>query len=132
MSMKIRDGAGTGAPDGGTVGKWALRQILYKHVPRDLIDRPKAGFAIPIGQWLRGPLRPWAEELLSESRLRAEGYLNPGPVREAWAQHLSGRYDWTVRLWTVLMFQAWVEEERASREAVKDEGADAPQAEGAR
>jgi asparagine synthetase B (glutamine-hydrolysing) len=79
-------GAGTGAPDGGTVGKWALRQILHKHVPRELIDRPKAGFAIPIGQWLRGPLRPWAEELLSESRLRAEGYLNPGPVREAWAE----------------------------------------------
>ena len=86
-----------------------MRQLLYRHVPRDLIERPKAGFAIPVGQWLRGPLREWAEGLLSESRLQSEGYLEPGPVREAWRQHLSGRYDWTARLWGVLMFQAWVE-----------------------
>ena len=111
MSMKIRDGT----------GKWALRQLLYRHVPRDLIERPKAGFAIPVGQWLRGPLREWAEGLLSESRLQSEGYLEPGPVREAWRQHLSGRYDWTSRLLGVLMFQAWVGEVGSERRVPDDE-----------
>lgn len=99
MHMKIRGG----------VGKWALRQALYQHVPRELIERPKAGFAIPVGQWLRGPLRGWAEELLDERRLRHEGYFEPSPIRTTWQQHLSGRYDWTPRLWAVLMFQAWLE-----------------------
>ena len=99
MEMKIR----------GNVGKWALRQVLYQHVPRELIERPKAGFAIPVGQWLRGPLRDWAEELLDETRLQREGYLAPGPIRATWQEHLSGRYDWTPRLWAVLMFQAWLE-----------------------
>jgi asparagine synthase (glutamine-hydrolysing) len=102
MHMKIRD----------NVGKWALRQVLYRHVPQVLIERPKAGFAIPVGQWLRGPLRAWAEALLDEDRLRREAYLDPKPVRAAWRQHLSGRYDWTPRLWSVLMFQAWLEENR--------------------
>lgn len=99
LSMKIRAGQ----------GKWALRQLLYKYVPRELIERPKAGFAIPVGQWLRGPLREWAEALLDERRLEQEGYLNPLPIRLAWQQHLSGKFDWTTRLWTVLMFQAWLE-----------------------
>ena len=99
LSMKIRAGQ----------GKWALRQLLYKYVPRELIERPKAGFAIPVGQWLRGPLRGWAEALLDERRLEQEGYLNPLPIRLAWQQHLSGKFDWTTRLWTVLMFQAWLE-----------------------
>lgn len=98
LHMKIR----------GNQGKWALRQVLYKYVPRELIERPKAGFAIPVGEWLRGPLREWAESLLDERRLALEGYLNPAPVRALWAQHLSGRYDWTARLWCVLMFQAWL------------------------
>ncbi|NTU72777.1 asparagine synthase (glutamine-hydrolyzing) [Candidatus Roizmanbacteria bacterium] len=102
LNMKIRDG----------VGKWALRQVLYNYVPRELIERPKAGFSIPVGQWLRGPLRDWAEALLDAKRLEKEGYLNPAPIREIWLQHLSGRYDWTVRLWSVLMFQAWLEENR--------------------
>jgi asparagine synthase (glutamine-hydrolysing) len=99
LHMKIRNGQ----------GKWALRQVLYKYVPRELIERPKAGFAIPVGEWLRGPLREWAEALLDERRLAREGYLNPAPIRAVWAQHLSGRYDWTLRLWCVLMFQAWLE-----------------------
>jgi asparagine synthase (glutamine-hydrolysing) len=102
LNMKIRGGE----------GKWALRQVLYKYVPRELIERPKAGFGIPVGQWLRGPLRDWAEALLDEQRLEREGYLNPAPIREIWKQHLSGRYDWTVRLWTVLMFQAWLENQK--------------------
>ena len=93
----------------GNEGKWALRQVLYKHVPRNLIERPKAGFGIPVGQWLRGPLRPWAEGLLDEKRLTLEGYFYPKPVRTKWADHLSGKRDNTASLWAVLMFQAWLE-----------------------
>ncbi len=93
----------------GNTGKWVLRQVLYKHVPRELIDRPKAGFAIPVGQWLRGPLRDWAETLLDESRLMREGYLHPAPIRHAWQQHLAG-HDNTTKLWPVLMWQAWLEQ----------------------
>lgn len=87
-------------------GKWALRQVLRRHVPEALVDRPKAGFAIPVGEWLRGPLRDWAESLLSEPALR-EGWLEPGPVRRAWAQHVGGRANMEPALWTVLMWQAW-------------------------
>ena len=97
--MKIRDGQ----------GKWALRQILYRHVPRDLIERPKTGFGIPVGDWLRGPLRDWADDLLSEESLRRDGLIDPAPVRQAWAEHLSGRRDWTHRLWIILMLMAWRE-----------------------
>ena len=100
LSMKIR----------GNTGKWILRQVLYRYVPRALVERPKAGFAIPVGQWMRGPLRPWAEALLDEARLRREGYLDSVPIRAAWAQHLSGARDWTPRLWAVLMFQSWLEQ----------------------
>ena len=100
LHMKIRSGT----------SKWALRQILYKYVPRDLIDRPKAGFAIPIGHWLRGPLCSWADQLLHPDRLKHEGYLRPEPISHLWQQHLSGRYDHTTKLWTVLMWQAWLEQ----------------------
>jgi asparagine synthase (glutamine-hydrolysing) len=99
LHMKIRKG----------VSKWALRQVLYKRAPKKLIERPKAGFAIPVGQWLRGPLRGWAEALLNPSRLKAEGYFYPEPITKVWKEHLSGNHDHTPKLWSVLMFQAWLE-----------------------
>lgn len=99
VSMKIRGGA----------GKWALRQILYRHVPRELIERPKLGFFLPVGEWLRGPLRDWAETLLDPARLAEEGLLRPEPIGKMWEEHLSGRRDWTLQVWTILMLQAWAE-----------------------
>jgi asparagine synthase (glutamine-hydrolysing) len=99
MDLKLRDG----------VTKWILREVLYRHVPRQLVDRPKMGFGLPIGPWLRGPLRPWAEELLSERRLVGQGLLDPVPIRRAWAQHLSGRRDLAHELWDVIALQSWLD-----------------------
>jgi len=99
FNMKIRENK----------GKWALRQILYKYVPSELIERPKTGFSIPIGDWLRGPLRDWAEELIDEDRLISEGFLNHTIIRRAWKLHLSGNSDYTARIWSVLMFQSWLD-----------------------
>ncbi len=104
LGLKIRNGQ----------GKWLLRQILYRHVPRELVDRPKAGFAVPLDSWLRGPLREWAEDLLSETRLRRHGYFRPAPIRRKWREHLSGTWNWASPLWTVLAFQAWHEQRRCA------------------
>jgi asparagine synthase (glutamine-hydrolysing) len=102
LDLKLRSGQ----------GKWILREVLYKHVPRRLIERPKHGFGIPLGEWLCGPLREWAEGLLGAARLEQEGYFRAAPIRQKWEEHLSGRRNWQFQLWSVLMFQAWLESVR--------------------
>ena len=99
LSMRIRNGR----------TKWLLRRVLDRYVPSSLVDRPKMGFGLPIDEWLRGPLREWAEGLLSERRLQDDGILNPRPIRDSWVAHLCGHRNEQNRLWAVLMFQAWKE-----------------------
>ncbi|BCR05794.1 asparagine synthetase B [Desulfuromonas versatilis] len=99
LHMKIRNGQ----------GKWLLRQVLYRYVPAELVERPKRGFDIPIDAWIRGPLREWAEALLDERRLRDGGLFEPAPIRRRWAEHLTGKSNWQASLWNVLMFQSWLE-----------------------
>ena len=105
LEQKIRAG----------VGKWILRRVLERHVPRSLFERPKHGFGIPIDAWLRGPLRDWAVDMLSEERLRREGFLDPAPVQSALRQHLQGRRNNQYQLWTVLMFQSWLDRQHGTR-----------------
>lgn len=99
LSLKIRNHQ----------GKWLLRELLCRYVPRELVERPKMGFAVPIAQWLTGPLRDWAESLLAEDRLRQEGFFHPEPIRRKWREHQGGMPWWHHHLWNILMFQAWLE-----------------------
>lgn len=98
LDMRVRNGE----------GKWALRQILYRHVPRELIERPKMGFAIPLDDWLRGPLREWAEDLLSMRSLSQIPALDPQVLRLMWDQHIQGRGHYAQQLWAVLQLSAWI------------------------
>jgi asparagine synthase (glutamine-hydrolysing) len=104
LRQKIRDGT----------TKWLLRQVLYQDVPQALIERPKQGFAVPLGDWLRGALRPWAEALLDPTRIRREGFFEVTALRAKWDQHLRGERNWQFHLWDALMFQAWHEAEPAA------------------
>jgi asparagine synthase (glutamine-hydrolysing) len=104
MRLRVRNGQ----------SKWLLRQVLYRHVPKSLIDRPKMGFSVPVASWLRGSLRPWAEELLDHSTLRKDGIFDVAAIRKVWDQHLSGAIDAHNELWTILMFQAWQKQHRSS------------------
>jgi asparagine synthase (glutamine-hydrolysing) len=97
IAMKVKGGK----------GKHILRELLYREAPRALFERPKAGFAIPVGEWIRGPLRPWAEDLLDRDRLKREGFFDADTVHRRWQQHLRKERDATPSLWAVLMFQAW-------------------------
>jgi asparagine synthase (glutamine-hydrolysing) len=108
LALKIRGGH----------GKHILRRVLARYVPPGMFERPKQGFAVPIADWLRGELRDWAEALLDERRLKAQGLLNPATVRRVWDEHLSGRRNWDTRLWTVLMLQQWLEGEATTASAV--------------
>ena len=101
QSLKLREGS----------SKWILRQVLYRYVPKALIERPKMGFGVPIGEWLRGPLREWAEALLDASKLKNEGFFDVKQVRSKWEEHLSGARNWQYHLWDILAFQAWLEEQ---------------------
>jgi asparagine synthase (glutamine-hydrolysing) len=104
LSLKLRGGR----------GKHILRQLLYREAPRHLFERPKAGFAIPVGEWIKGPLLPWAEELLDATRMAEEGWFDPSLIQGRWRDHLASRRDSTAALWGILMFQAWLREQKRS------------------
>jgi asparagine synthase (glutamine-hydrolysing) len=104
LHMKIRNGH----------GKWILRDVLSRYIPNSLIDRPKMGFSVPLDEWLRGPLREWAEDLLSEQALSNHGHFYIEPIRAAWKEHLLGLSNQQFPLWNVLMFQAWIAEQSTS------------------
>jgi len=102
IDIKLKDGK----------GKWLLRKVLYRYVPKELIERPKKGFSLPIADWLRGPLKEWAEKLLNSEKLEKDGFLSESLVHQKWNEHSSGKRDWSKQLWSVLMFQLWLEKNR--------------------
>jgi asparagine synthase (glutamine-hydrolysing) len=102
LDYKIRDGK----------GKWLLRQLLYRHVPQEMVDRPKKGFSVPMAAWLRGPLRDWGQALLDPARLGSEAVFRPEWISRKWREHQDGKRDWSTHLWSVLMVQAWLERSR--------------------
>ena len=104
MRMKI---------DGGT-GKAIIRKLLHRMAPREVFERPKAGFGVPVGEWIKGPLRPWAEELLDRRRLDQDGFFDSGVVHRRWQDHLGCRRDSTAAIWSILMFQAWLDDDRSA------------------
>ncbi len=103
LDYKIRDGR----------GKWLLRQLLYRHVPQQMVDRPKKGFSVPLAAWLRGPLKDWAAALLDPARLRQQGLFHAQPIVRKWQEHQSGQRDWSTHLWSILMTQAWLDHNKA-------------------
>jgi len=90
-----------------------LRKLVHRHIPEEVMNRPKVGFGIPLGEWLRGPLREWASALLDKENIRNQGFINPEPLERRWKEHLSGKRNWEHQLWTVLMFQAWLQNRNA-------------------
>jgi asparagine synthase (glutamine-hydrolysing) len=107
VAMKLREGR----------GKLILRKLLDREVPSSLVDRPKAGFAVPVGEWIKGPLRDWAESLLNPTSMAADGWFDAKAVDTRWRTHLAGRQDSTAALWSVLMFQAWLKEQETASAA---------------
>jgi asparagine synthase (glutamine-hydrolysing) len=99
LEMKIRNGS----------SKWILKQVLYRHLPQELMDRPKMGFAVPVGDWIKESMREWTEDLISKKRIEKEGYFNSKAVDELWRQHLSGKFNRGHELWNILMFQSWID-----------------------
>jgi len=99
LKMKIRNGS----------SKWILKQVLYRHLPQELMDRPKMGFAVPVGDWIKESMREWTEDLISKKRIEKEGYFNSKAVDELWRQHLSGKFNRGHELWNILMFQSWID-----------------------
>ena len=104
LDLKLRNG----------IGKWLLRQVLYEYVPKTLIDRPKMGFAVPLAEWLRGPLKNWASDLLDQQSLASQGVLNADLVSEKWREHLSGHRNWEHPIWGILMFQSWLAKSKSA------------------
>ena len=107
LTYKIRNGQ----------GKWLLRELLCRYVPREMLDRPKKGFSVPLAAWLRGPLKDWGAALLEPARLDAQGLFHARPVWQKWCEHQQGKQDWSTHLWSVLMAQAWLEHSKADRSA---------------